>query len=113
MTIKTATTEIASPSSTDEVLVRDSSTGEVKHVNFSEFGSVNRATGTITGDDSTTDFVISHNFGVQLVQVQIFNASSPFEMIITDVELTNANSATVKFAQNVPTGTSYNVIVIG
>ena len=113
LTINTATTEIGSPSGTDEVLVRDSSTGEVKHVNFSEFGSVKRATGSIVGDDSTTDWVISHNLGVQLVQVQIFNAASPFEMIITDVELTDANSATIKFAQNVPTGTSYNVIVIG
>ena len=113
ITLNTATTAIASPVATDEVLVRDSSTGEVKHVDFSEFGSVNRATGTITGDSATKDWVITHNLGVQLVQVQVYNAASPFNMILTDIELTSTNTATIKFAQNVPTGTDYNVIVIG
>ncbi len=64
-------------------------------------------------DSSTKDWVITHNLGVQLVQVQVYNSASPFNMILTDIELTSSNTATIKFAQNVPTGTDYNVIVIG
>lgn len=70
-------------------------------------------TATITGNGSTSSFTVTHNFGSRNVTVQVYQSASPYALVFTDVEAVNNNAVTVRFASNVPNGTSYRVIVIG
>ena len=52
----------------------------------------------ITGDAATTAFTITHNLGSRDVQVQVYDAASPYDTVEVDVERTNTTTATVRFA---------------
>jgi len=64
------------------------------------------------GDGTNTSFTVSHNLGSQDVIVQITESASPFEVVIADVEVTDANNVEIKF-NTAPTSNQYRVIVIG
>lgn len=68
--------------------------------------------GTITGDDSTTDFSITHNLGSRDVTIQVYDTTS-YEDVIVDTERTSINSITVSFASAPVTGKEYKVVIIG
>lgn len=64
------------------------------------------------GDGSATSYVVTHNLGTQDVTVSIAESASPFNVIMTDVQLTSTNTITVTFA-TAPTSGQYRVTVIG
>ena len=69
-------------------------------------------TGTITGNDSTKAFTITHSLGSRDVIVQVYDGTS-YEEVIVDVARTTTSAVTVTFAAAPATGTTYKVVVIG
>jgi hypothetical protein len=64
------------------------------------------------GDASATSYAVNHALGTRDVTVQIFDNSSPYAQVEADVEHTDSNNVTVKFAI-APTSEQYRVVVVG
>jgi hypothetical protein len=64
------------------------------------------------GDNSATSINLAHNFGTRYVTVQIFGASTPYAQVEADVEHTDSNSVTLRFA-SAPGTDEYEVVIIG
>lgn len=64
------------------------------------------------GDGSATSYVVTHNLGTQDVTVSVAEASAPFNVVMTDIQLTSINTITVTFS-TAPTSGQYKVTVIG
>lgn len=77
------------------------------------YDMVRKVSSDITGDSSNTAFTITHNLGTRDVQVQVYDAASPYDTVETDVERTGTNSATIKFATAPAIGVNYRVVVVG
>jgi hypothetical protein len=67
---------------------------------------------TTIGNNSATSFTVNHALGTRYVTVQLFEAVSPYAQIEADVEHTDANNVTVKFAA-APTAGQYEVVIVG
>lgn len=67
---------------------------------------------TTIGNNSATSFTVNHAIGTRYVTVQIFQAGTPYAQVEADVEHTDTNNVTVKFATAPATG-EYEVVVIG
>lgn len=67
---------------------------------------------TDIGNGSSSDIVVTHNLGTRDVTVTIRSTSSPYEVLLTDVECTDANSITIKFGSPPAVG-QYRVTVVG
>ena len=66
---------------------------------------------TITGDNTTTDFSITHSLGTRDLIVQVYRDTSPYDMVITTVQLTTTSAIDVIFSV-APSGTdSYRVLI--
>jgi hypothetical protein len=68
---------------------------------------------TITGNDATTSFAITHSFWTRDVMVQVYQVSSPYATVYTDVERNSTSQVTVKFDVAPASGTDYRVVVVG
>lgn len=66
----------------------------------------------VIGDAAATSFVLNHALGNQWCTVQVFQNGTPFAMVGVDVELTDANNATVRFA-TAPAASAYHAVVTG
>lgn len=67
---------------------------------------------TITGDNSTTDFVITHALSSLDTVIQVYRNTSPYDQVVVAIERTSTNTSTIKFGV-APTGSdSYRVFVI-
>ncbi len=75
-------------------------------------GVVVRKYATDVGDGSSTGIVVTHNLNTRDVTVQVRDNSSPWAVVITDIEATSVNTVTVRFA-TAPTSNQYRVIVHG
>jgi hypothetical protein len=81
-------------------------------------GTLSVDTGTYTKkyiqtlSTSATSYTVNHNLGTVDVVVQVYYAQSPFYRVMTDVEHTDANNITLRFAV-APTANDYKVVVIG
>ena len=64
------------------------------------------------GDNSATSFALNHAFGTRHVTVQVYQAGSPYAQVEADVERTDINNVTIKFA-TAPGIDEYQVVVIG
>jgi len=64
------------------------------------------------GDGVETSFTVTHNLGSRDVMVQIIEASSPYEVVYADVEVTTTNVINVFFASP-PSSGEYRITVIG
>lgn len=67
----------------------------------------------ISGNAVTTAFTITHNLGSRDVQIQVYDAASPYDTVEVDVERTNATTATIRFASAPAVGTNYRAVVVG
>ena len=67
---------------------------------------------TSIGDNSSTSFTVTHDLGTRHLTVQVFEASSPYAQVETDVEHTGTNSVTIRFAV-APTTDEYEVVIVG
>ena len=68
---------------------------------------------TLTGNSATTSFTVNHNLNTRDVVVMVLQSASPYAQVMTDVEATDANNVTVRFATAPATGTNYRAVVIG
>lgn len=59
-----------------------------------------------------TSNVCNHNLNTRDVIVQVRSNSSPYDVVMTDVEATDANNVTIKFA-TAPAANAYRVLVLG
>jgi hypothetical protein len=64
------------------------------------------------GDGSATSYTVTHGLATRDVTIQIFDNASPYAQVEADVEHTDSNTATIKFAA-APTTDQYRVVVVG
>lgn len=64
------------------------------------------------GDGSTTSFVVNHALNTKFVTVFVIEEATPFNVVETEVRVTDANNVTVVFNTAPSTG-QYRVVVIG
>ncbi|WP_431689784.1 hypothetical protein [Peptostreptococcus anaerobius] len=64
------------------------------------------------GDGANSTIAIKHNLKTQDVSVTLREKDSPFAVVYTDVEITDENTVTLKFAK-APKLNEYRIIVIG
>ena len=64
------------------------------------------------GDGTSTSFVVTHNFGTRDLVVSVRQSASPYATVECDIEMTDVNSFTVRFAV-APTSLQYTVVGVG
>lgn len=64
------------------------------------------------GNGSATSIAVTHSFGTKDVTVHIYENGSPYAQVEADVEHTDNNNITVKFAV-APTTDQYRVVIVG
>lgn len=64
------------------------------------------------GDDSATQFTVTHNLGTRDVLVQVMRNSAPYDVVVVDVERDTTNAVVIRFAE-APTTNQYRVVLIG
>lgn len=64
------------------------------------------------GNGSLTSIALTHNFNTRDVTVHIYDNASPYAQVEADVEHTDSNNVTVKFAV-APTTNQYRVVIVG
>ncbi|MGC9309832.1 MAG: DUF2793 domain-containing protein, partial [Candidatus Nanoarchaeia archaeon] len=67
---------------------------------------------TTIGDNVSTSITVTHNLGTRDVITQIYTNTSPYEEVICDVEHTDLNNTTFKFAE-APATDEFRVVIIG
>ncbi len=67
---------------------------------------------TTIGDNSATSFTVNHALGTRYVTVQVFQAGTPYAQVEADVEHTDTNNVTIRFA-TAPGTSEYEVVVVG
>lgn len=74
-------------------------------------GRIRKHTQTV-GDGTNTQYSVTHNLGTRDVQVTVYRNASPYEVVLVDVEHTDNNTVTVRFA-SAPASNAFRVVVIG
>ncbi|WP_371784685.1 hypothetical protein [Streptosporangium subroseum] len=64
------------------------------------------------GTGSATSVVVTHNLGTRDVSVSVYDNASPYAEIFTDVEHTDVNTVTLRFA-TAPSSGQFRVVVVG
>lgn len=75
-------------------------------------GATTKFATQLTGDGVTTAFTITHNLGTQDINLQVFQAASPFNKVEIDVAAATTNTATVTFAVAPASATNYRAVVV-
>lgn len=74
------------------------------------FTPTRKFTGSVVANGNLTQY-FTHNFNTRDVIVQIFEPSSPYEQIYTDVKVTSTNQVAITFAEK--PAMAYKVVIIG
>lgn len=64
------------------------------------------------GDETNTQFAVTHGFGTRDVHVAVYALTGSYGEIIVDIEHTDANTVTIRFA-SAPASNAYRVVVMG
>jgi hypothetical protein len=64
------------------------------------------------GDGSATSYTVNHALATRDVSVHVYENASPYAQVEADVEHTDSNNLTIKFA-SAPTSDQYRVVVVG
>lgn len=67
---------------------------------------------TIVGDNSKSNYTITHNIDTNNILVNIFDHDN-MESIYADVTIVDSNNVTIQFKDNVVSGKKYTIVVIG
>jgi phage gpG-like protein len=92
-------------------LYYNSTSNTLQYHNNSAFQQISRKYSTALAGTNTS-FTVTHNFGTRDVTVQVRKSGSTYDLVYTDVQMTDTNYVTVIFASSV-TGSDYTVTVIG
>jgi hypothetical protein len=118
-------------SAVNEVTISNAATGSAPSISASG-GDTNinlvfnaKGTGTVkigsrdvarkyaeTMTTSSTSIVVTHNLGTEDVTVAVKEVASPYAIVYPDIEITTANTVTIKFA-TAPASNTYRVVVVG
>jgi hypothetical protein len=66
----------------------------------------------LTLNGSSTTYTVQHGLGTRDVVVQVYTNGSPYDTVVTDVERTDTDNVTIKFA-TAPLSDAYRVVVTG
>jgi hypothetical protein len=77
------------------------------------YNMVRKVSSDITGDSTTSSFTITHNLGTRDVQVEVYDAASPYDCVVVDVERSTTNAVVVRFASAPVTGVNYRAVIVG
>ena len=66
---------------------------------------------TITGDASSTQFTVTHNFGTFNVAIQVYANASPYGVVFPQMVKTNVNTVRIDFGIAPAAGISYKVLI--
>ena len=66
----------------------------------------------VIGDGTATSFTVTHGLGTRAVTVTVAESSSPFGMVMPDIEMTTLDTITVMFG-SAPTAGEYTVTITG
>ncbi|UYO61794.1 hypothetical protein LNN31_13515 [Acetobacterium wieringae] len=75
-------------------------------------GANTRKYSVAVGTGSATSIVVTHNLNTQNVTVTLRETASPYNVVMTDVQITSVNTITLIFA-TAPTAGKYTVTVVG
>ena len=64
------------------------------------------------GDGTNTSYVVNHALATRDTAVHVYENASPYAQVEADVEHTDSNNLTIKFA-TAPTSNQYRVVVVG
>lgn len=64
------------------------------------------------GDGSATSIDVTHNIGVRDVQAQVYRNSSPYDVVLCDIEQKDANTTTFKFT-TAPSSNQFKAVIVG
>jgi hypothetical protein len=64
------------------------------------------------GDGTATSYTVNHAMATRDVTVHVYENASPYAQVEADVEHTDSNNLTIKFA-TAPTSNQYRVVVVG
>jgi hypothetical protein len=88
-------------------------------LNFASGYGVRKYATTITGDNTTTSFTVTHGLSTRDVQVRVYQTSAAPDTQYADVEVditrsaANTNDISIGFATAPANTTTYNVVVVG
>jgi hypothetical protein len=74
-------------------------------------GNITKYKTTITGNNSTTDFVITHSLNSRDVIVQTFTNTGSYETVEVAVERTSINTVTIKFTTAPANALEYRILI--
>lgn len=74
------------------------------------FTRTKRVAGTL-GDGVATSIAVTHNLGTRDVIAMVYRAASPYDVVFCDVEQTDANTTTFKFAA-APASGEYRYVIV-
>lgn len=89
----------------------DSITKKLNELSAAISSAGKRYTTTI-GNGTDTSFVVNHNLNSNNCIIQVSEASSPFAVVIPDIELTDNNKCTIRFRE-APSTNEFKVNIIG
>lgn len=78
----------------------------------SNYYAIARKYVSVIGDASNTSFDVVHNLGTRDVTVQVYQNSSEYDIVETDVKNKDGNTVTVSFT-DAPSVNAYKVVIIG
>lgn len=67
---------------------------------------------TNVGDGSATNYTVTHNLGTRDCHVAVYRNSGAYDVVLVDVEMTTANTVTLRFAQ-APASNAFRVVIFG
>lgn len=99
-------------SSDVEILWNETSDQWTLTNNGSNYHGIARKYAASIGDGSATSYTVTHNLGTKDVTVHVYDNSSPYAQVETDVEHSGNDTVAINFA-SAPTSNQYRVVIVG
>jgi len=80
--------------------------------NGSNYHGIARKYAASIGDGSATSYTVTHSLGTKDVTVHVYDNSSPYAQVETDVEHSGNDTVAISFA-SAPTSNQYRVVIVG